>query len=747
MTSFGGKAQGLIRLMKAGYPVPAFGLVRRAHQEKDLNNLKRFLKAGECYAVRSSAGGEDSQASAMAGLFETYLEVPAQEVAQKVADVFKSAQAPRVKAFLKEKKLPAITDFTVVVQRMIPAEVSGILFTVNPQGILNEYSAVVGFGTGDGVVQDEVPTSSYFYHEGDGLEIAQHQPGAPKLTKRARQELWKLAKRLEDDFNQPMDAEFAFAQGRFWLLQARPVTSLGQEIISLDSSNITESYPGLACPLTLDFAKAAYEGVFTGLLRRVVGPKASQPLKPIVANMVAASSGRLYYHINNWYALMKRLPFHGLYIPLWQDMMGIKDRRFPEVGAPLSSWQQLKGALRLAKELRGNQLAMDRLDDEFKVFQENFWRKLAGQASRQELLALFEAMREKLLTNWDLTLINDMRAFIRTGLAKAVSKDSRQVLQGVGDLASLEPVRQLSDLAHRAPKNLMNDFSEAEFLEYLMGTDGYAKELRQYIQVYGDRYLEELKLEAKTFRTNPEYLLPALRALAKSPRVQGDQGIRPLNFLQRRAAEAIRHRESSRLNRSRIFGMARSLFLALGDIMARQGQLEEARDVFWLNLSEVQGPGQDFRGIIQERKADYELYEQLPAYSRLEFAGAIFDRVLPRATQTGEAYQRNLQGQGASPGIVSAEVIRILDPRQPVDVTGKILVCRQTDPGWVFLLASCAGLIAEKGSLLSHTAIIARELGKPAVVGVPQVLSQLKDGEMVELDGQRGRIRRLDEKQ
>ena len=83
------------------------------------------------------------------------------------------------------------------------------------------------------------------------------------------------------------------------------------------------------------------------------------------------------------------------------------------------------------------------------------------------------------------------------------------------------------------------------------------------------------------------------------------------------------------------------------------------------------------------------------------------------------------------------------DINKEYDVRGKILVTKQTDPGWVYLLANSAGVVSEKGSLLSHTAIISRELKVPSVVGVPHLMESLKTGDKVELDADSGTIRRI----
>ncbi|HTL11665.1 MAG TPA: PEP-utilizing enzyme, partial [Bdellovibrionota bacterium] len=103
-----------------------------------------------------------------------------------------------------------------------------------------------------------------------------------------------------------------------------------------------------------------------------------------------------------------------------------------------------------------------------------------------------------------------------------------------------------------------------------------------------------------------------------------------------------------------------------------------------------------------------------------------------------------LNGTGASPGLVRGEALVIEDPRDAfklADLSNKILVTRSTDPAWIFVMSRCAGLVSEKGSLLSHTAIVGRELGVPTVVGVQGAVLRIKSGQELVIDGRTGSVK------
>jgi pyruvate,water dikinase len=103
-----------------------------------------------------------------------------------------------------------------------------------------------------------------------------------------------------------------------------------------------------------------------------------------------------------------------------------------------------------------------------------------------------------------------------------------------------------------------------------------------------------------------------------------------------------------------------------------------------------------------------------------------------------------IKGTGACPGKVCGRVRVVLEPRGARLESGEILVARQTDPGWVVLFPAAAGLLVERGSLLSHSAIVARELRLPCIVGLPGITTRLATGDQVEMDGASGEVRVLD---
>jgi pyruvate,water dikinase len=192
------------------------------------------------------------------------------------------------------------------------------------------------------------------------------------------------------------------------------------------------------------------------------------------------------------------------------------------------------------------------------------------------------------------------------------------------------------------------------------------------------------------------------------------------------------------------------------------GALADPRDVFYLTVDETLGwadgtsASADIRALAAARKAEFARYPALPEPAdRFETRGLVhaghdFTPPLRLASERGGDGAVALgadgdvrRGTGCYPGIVRGRARVILDPRDASLEPGEILVAERTDPGWVMLFPAARGLLVERGSLLSHSAIVARELGLPAVVSIDGLTSWLQTGDEVELDGRTGEVRRL----
>ncbi|MGJ6981432.1 PEP-utilizing enzyme [Aestuariimicrobium soli] len=725
----GGKAAGLRLLRAAGEPVPDWVEIAPGEPVPELPAVGE----GGRWAVRSSADDEDGLAT-KAGHYLTELDVPTDRVADAVERVRASG---------------ATASMTVVVQRMVDADLSGVVFSADPAGVLD--LVVVSAGEGPGaVVAGDRPTTTVTTSTADGRAWRHREVGGPDVPDDLVRQLVAAAGRVERAAGHPVDLEWAWADGQLWLLQCRRITTLpAGQTITLDTSNIVENYPGLVLPLTASFVPLTYRLVFTRLAERLADdPALVEEFAPVLAGMAVANTGRLWYRLENWYSVMALMPFADRYTAIWRRSLGV-----PEGGnrpaVRVTARQRARVVVNLVRSL--HRTPRELTDLSRRVRETSAWARplIARATNLADLRSIFDRLVDDLVSHWDLTLLNDVRAFVLPSGAGTNGGGA------VAEVESLRPALAWSDLARSAP-DLSWITTREQAAEWLAGSDDFRDRVRAVVDEFGDRGLAELKLESRTPRTDSWLVVQALTAFGQGrvrpPRPRGSGG-----WLQAKADEAIRLRESSRLDRARVHGLVRDIALRAGVLLAESGAVEAPDDVFWLTIDELFDPPADAAARVASRKHDQHDFAGLPDLRRLTFVGEPFDLHRPvdlhrlvdqgaprpsgEATLAGE-----LRGSGVSSGSGRGVVRVVHDPADllDADVDGAVLVTATTDPGWIYVLPRCAAVVAERGSALSHTAIVARELGVPVVVGVTDATRLLAEGSPVEVDGSRGIVRRVE---
>ena len=700
------KAKNLKVLEENGFQVPKFKIAYPG-DEIDFSYFD-----SELFAVRSNDAHEDGKNFSYAGQFLTVLNVPKSEVdkaIKSVVDSYKNRYYEEKLGIQAENKISS-----VIIQEMVASEYSGVLFTANPKGILNDMVVVAGKGLGNKIVEDKAETVTYHhYREG----VTYKEGSGDFFPEHFVKELIILGERIEKLFGKPMDIEFAIEDEKIYILQARQITSLDFDlpVRILDNSNIAESYPGVCKKLTRSFAKEVYTKIFTRLGNRALG-KSVKYYEDLFPHMVSDFGGRMYYEISSWYDILRLLPLSARIIPVWQKMLGVESEKITFSKEKPNIYIKSRLLFSFLYLMVVSQRKMRDLSTFFKKEFRYFDKKIEKEDDPKKLYFLFKEMEEIFFKEWDLTLINDMVSFLSTYFAGDKVKKSLS-------LESRKPAEALNDLIYT-------------YKRFGKESPKYIEKKKRYIKYYGDRTVGELKLETRTFSTNPESLDKLVEEREKLPlkRTKG-------KYIYERKSLArlsTNNREISRLNRSRLFGLMRKLIdkIALKTV---------GDDIYHLSLEQIRDMifhGKDFSDEINEEKNMLLIYENIPTIRRVELLGnPDIDFCDVQAIAVGGDERKYfLIGRGVSSGRVSGEIIKITDMRKVSlkDVKDKIIATYSTDPGWFLLLDVAKGILAERGSLLSHTAIVARELKKPAVVGIRGLMDQVESGDMVDIDGNRG---------
>ena len=209
-------------------------------------------------------------------------------------------------------------------------------------------------------------------------------------------------------------------------------------------------------------------------------------------------------------------------------------------------------------------------------------------------------------------------------------------------------------------------------------------------------------------------------------------------------------REQTRLLRGQLYGRARRAFIkGFADIQNKKEILSDFKieDFFHVSLKEYElfGEGKlnefDLKKII-DRELGKDLNKDYPEHYSV--SSDVVNPIIEKITEKVSSFEDGrAQGLGASSGEVIGEALVLFDPKEAMqikDLSNKILITKTTDPAWVFIMSQCKGLISEKGSLLSHTAIIGRELGIPTVVGLKSVTNSIEQGAKIKINGKTGEV-------
>lgn len=741
-----GKYEYLRQLSNAGLPVPPFVEVTQV-VVTDLPFVRSVLGDGP-YAVRSSCDYEDSMDTANAGRYTSVVGISFDALPGAVNKVRESYGK---------------ADGKIIVQAAICPVLSGIAFSSSPEGFIGEVVMSFGQGLGENVVTDSVDVITYHvshdgscvWQSGDYGSIADAVDRHDLYMRNIVDEVAGLVRRCADVIGSEADMEFAIDdESRIWVLQARPITriaGMGQrEALRdkelLDASNIIESYPGVVLPLTQSFASEMYRRIFTAAIDRLTGTnETSKAMSTQLSKMLVFSDWHAYYRISSWYAVLSLVPLSGIVKRAWRASLGVEhglgDSGVGTMVSPSVRREVLRQFLRYMRITpRETAKACDRIREVL----DRAWEDIGATDDAEELLRISSRVQDEVLSCWDITLFNDIYTFFWTFLA---GRRTKRIMATNAELASMRPVKAMRALMECARV-------------HGMGSDEYAELRAGFIVAYGDRVPGELKLETRTWRSRPEMLDERIssalggdgsKALQAEPDgLAGRQGrtTPPTTPAMRRALRGAEMRERSRLMRTEMFGIVRTCYDKVGKSLVDHGSVADGQDIYYLTMQEVAeavADGRDMRDTVAKRKQVHAALTDAPSPKTLYACGPVpwnhsVGSLGHRFAGTAWESEGLSTGIGTSPGKVVAEAL-VTDGVQVASTKGKVIVAVSTDPGWAYMLDGAAAIVAERGSLLSHTAIISREMGIPAVVGVRNATEVISSGDMVEVDGDSGTVR------
>jgi pyruvate,water dikinase len=738
--------------------------------ENELDRLGRTVR----YAVRSSATAEDLPTSSFAGQYDSYLDVDADAVVEHVRRCWASLGSRHAMAYRDASGIePATVAMAVVVQQMVHPLAAGVAFTADPvSGNRTVVSIDAVAGPAEALVCGRVTPDNYTVL-GRELVAQTIAADAPVLSPGQILTLTGIARRIESHFGVPQDIEWCLDHDGFAIVQSRPITTLFPVPVAGDEADHV-------------YVSVGHQQMMTDPMR----PLGWSTWQALAVTRMFQAGGRLFVDVASHLAVADRraalVDGFSRADPLTGDALrSIADRGFIAAEEPVdvsptapadraaappplpndpAIVAELVAQWRVANATAADGLAgrsgVDLLDAIVADVAE-LQRVMADPRSRQAIMAGMEAAA------W----LND---HLQEWLGEANAADV--LSQSVPGNVTSEMGLALLDVAdtirpHPEIVAFLQQIEGEDFLDDLAALSGGNEAraaIEDYLGRYGMRCVGEIDITRPRWAEQPSLLIPMLVADVAN----FDPGAGRARFEQgRREAEATARELLARLRAlpdgdakareaewniervrtfagyreypkyaivSRLFSYRRALMEEAGRLVAA-GTIADAQDVFFLTLpelAEVVRTGVADAALVAERRAAFRAYAALTP-----------PRVL---TSDGEAvtgaYRRDDLPAGALPGLaVSGGTIEgrarvVHDISGAALEPGDILVTAFTDPSWSPLFLSAAGLVTEVGGLMTHGAVIAREYGLPAVVGVEGATRRLRDGDRIRVHGTGGYV-------
>ena len=756
-------------------------------------------------AVRSSATAEDLPEASFAGQQESYLNISgAEALLEATRKCWASLWTARAISYRARQGIaPENIALAVVVQILIDAEVSGILFTANPlNGQRDQMLLNASWGLGEAVVGGLVTPDTFTLEKSSGkvikrqiadklVQIVRMESGTreqsvperlrrvPVISDEQAAELAHLGNRIDALYGMPMDIEWALAGGKFAILQARPITTLpGPELpFPIDwklpkgayvamRNNIIELMADPLTPLFKTLGLGAVNAVWNRILTTFLGRTGIMPDDPIIAVNEYA-----YYN-----GSMKLIPMFGIIL----KARGIMQRMF--TGA-VERWTE-----------EGRPRYMEIV---------NLWRaKNLDELTATELLGAARQLAEAAIEAYGALVSGVIPAawmseawftWTYKFLKRRDDPSAPTYLMGFDSLP-IKAEKSLYDLAQWAQtfsglttylkdtptKVLVERLGEGRIPANVNAEDwnAWQRRFQIYLQDYGymiynldfgnpvpaddpEPVLETFKLYLNNLGTNPHERQQAT-ASRRQTAVQTMQARLKGRWLKsfrknlERAQKYAPLREDGLAEVGLGYPLVRQMLLELGQRFAEGSMIEKPEEVFWLVEDEVEEAsarldgGEDLEGLspsIPKRKAIWEAARRgTPplALFRLSIFG--MDLVTLKSGGPRRIKGNTFKGVGASPGNITAQACVVKGPEDFSKMkAGDILVAPLTTPAWTPLFARAAGVVTDVGGPLSHGSIVAREYGIPAVLGTEVATKRLHSGQLIKVDGSAGLVTLLED--
>ena len=757
----GNKALSLLSLLKHQCNIPetfvsdfnaykSFLSNPKAVEKAIYEELKSKLNPRKNYAVRSSSNLEDGQSYSYAGLFETVLNVKGIDpLLEAVKSVWKTSDSETIRSYIQRVGLNK-NDFSiaVIIQEMIPADFSGVVFTQNPLTGKNETIIEVVKGTGDNLVQNGF-TPLRWRLDKNGIIEEQEQNIVPEEIISI---IFEQTSKLSLQLKKPLDLEWCFSKGSLVWLQMREITAIQNTDVYTNHFS-KEFLPGIIKPLVWSISVPEINKAWVKVLTEIMG-KNDLDYKRL--------SKAFYYHAYFNTGVLEII-FNKLGLPSKiLDTIIVGNTRFSKGISYKPTLKTLRFAPRMIlflldkltiyKRLR---LFLNKTQKELNEIKKNAFSTLS---EKQLLEQIDELLLKTEKLSYYYLVIPLILYFSSYFLRKIVGEKNSGLVSfdgsGMNRLENYDPNIHLFKLNKQFKElaaDIQNQIKEASYEDFCLinGIENFKSGVNNFMKHFGHFSDSGTDFSFKPWKETPTLLLHIIsdnQYKTQAPRNQHKEIIKTLPLFKKLLFKIIlkkvkkirRYKEKTSYIHTYSYGILRDLFIWLGDSYQKKGFLNKKEDIFYLDFQEIQeiaegkSSCENIRDKIRKRKED------ICRYKDMNLPKIIFGEQKPPPELSKNI---DLKGIATSRGYCSGyiKVVKGISDYDKMN-KGDILVIPYSDIGLAPLFSKAGAVVSESGGILSHCSIIAREYQIPAITSVNGACS-LKDNTFVIIDGYKGEIK------
>jgi phosphohistidine swiveling domain-containing protein len=757
----------------------------------DLNLISKELNisSAEKLILRSSGSNEDTSNSSLAGFYKSKVcKNNLEEINNSIQEIYQDyLDKNKNSNFIKAKSK---SIFSIIFQKYFKFSSSGVCFSSNPNDPTKGLVINSTFGQPNSVVEGEKTDVINLNYLGK-IKSYQKKSWLKSLNKNQIKILFLEVNRIKNYLKKNLDIEFGFQKNelvstpgqaldpkgftrrkqrgikynKLIILQAREITAFKKEAkVNLDRSNIGENFPFQIKPLSFSILDEVYQKTYQKLIVES-GRSLTRVLnrQDIFENLISVKNGFVYYNMTAWHSMTGLLPRSKKNNEDLRKMISGKIDSENHANR-ISFGFKLKYLSIVIRKLLLFYFQQKSYQNNSRLIIDSYQNIDYSKFSFSDLYRFYLDIKNLTLTDSfqavenDFLLINVLQILKKTFQKSSDFEKAFNYFLNQKEVSSRQVI--IKKEIYSKLKKISEINSKETFENQFLFDKEYTKlrlEVLDYLYEFSNRNQVELNLENLIDKPNfkaTDQLKAFVKEFYKSDfKIDKNNKLEldsKINFIQKTLfkllTKLIQNREINRLNRARFFYLISRIYRVIGQKLAQLEKLNNYTDINFLTSAEIwdyinlKSYNDDFKELVKLRKKEFnkktKKYQRASITSFPDFYNFELEPFSEKNNKNFDG--KKFYGTTCSHGTVQGKIQKLEKLPEKIKDSYDIVLTNHTDPGWIEVIARSRGLVVENGGILSHAAIVARELGVPCIVGINDVYSKLKDGQRIKLNASHG---------